>query len=105
MLAAKPTLTNWTSGNPEFLDGAEATLVCKSTPTRPAVSVIWKKGTLHLGHSHEIKTTDSDRLVTVLSVVTFRPQKSDNLLTVSCETSISNQELQKVQQTMTVWCK
>lgn len=103
VLAKQPTLTNWTSGNPEILAGANVTLTCKSSPTRPAVSVEWRKGTTSLESVQEMKI--SDGLVTVLSRITFVPEISDNSVNLSCATAIENQPLQLVQQKITVWCK
>lgn len=105
VLAQQPTLTNWTLGNPEFFAGEEATLICRSSPTRPAVAVKWKKGTTALTDIRQSEIVNSDGLVTVLSKAVFHPQRSDNLVSVSCETSMIDQHPLKVQHAMTVWCK
>ncbi|XP_053389787.1 nephrin-like, partial [Mercenaria mercenaria] len=103
VLPSTPSLTNWTSSSPDLFSGEQVTLSCKSTPTRPAVTVNWKKGTSPLLNVRKTASINSVGLWTVLSTVTFTPQKNDNGQLISCETSISSQSPQKVQKAVSVW--
>lgn len=97
-------LTNWTFGNPEFLTGEEVILNCKSTPTRPAVLTVWRKGVTILQNVENVNSTNAVGLITVLSQVRLNVQRRDNGTTISCEMSVTDQSPQKEQRGMQVWC-
>ena len=77
---------------------------CITSPTRPAATVTWLKGTSTLTNIKNTNVTQGN-LVYVKNVVTFTPGKSDNRKVITCQSFVPGQDPRpSAQQTITVYC-
>ena len=89
--AEVPSILNESTDGLTLLDGDSSTILCQSTPTRPASTISWKVGNSFLLDTNTREVPEAGGLVSVISTVSLVAQLVFNNANIICQSKINGQ--------------